>query len=230
MRGLTTPKLELCAALLGSQLLEQVRKNTNFSKMVTFWSDSSIVLHWLQSPPTIWKVFVSNRIAEVQKLTNKDIWRYVPSKENPADRISRGALPSQIIEDSLWWHGPKFLLQSVKDWPESIIHLSRTDQEARDVEARRAVTFATVQHDQSVIDRYSELGKLLRVAGYCFRFCSNASSSREGRTIGPLQPCEVDYALKSLIRSVQASFRISGRAAISRCKSTTKTNQQGQET
>lgn len=93
----------------------------------------------------------------------------------------------------------------MKDWPESVIHLSRTDQEARDVEARRAVTFATVQHDQSVIDRYSELGKLLRVAGYCFRFCSNASSSREGRTIGPLQPCEVDYALKSLIRSVQAS-------------------------
>ncbi|XP_065092426.1 uncharacterized protein LOC135713264 [Ochlerotatus camptorhynchus] len=45
LRGLTIPKLDLCAALFGSQLMEKVRTTTNFSGTAIFWSDSSNVLH-----------------------------------------------------------------------------------------------------------------------------------------------------------------------------------------
>ncbi|XP_062704432.1 uncharacterized protein LOC134286776 [Aedes albopictus] len=205
LRGLTTPKLELCAALLGCQLLDQVRSTTRFTGVVTFWSDSSIILHWIRSPPTVWKVFVSNRIAEIQKLSIHDSWRHVPSKANPADRISRGVLPSEILEDSLWWHGPNFLVQAVETWPEDIVSLTREEQEVRDVEARQVVTFAVTHVDRSIIHRYSDLGRLLRVVSYCFRFCRNALSPQNRRKVGPLQPPEVDYSLKSLIRSVQGT-------------------------
>ncbi|XP_062713680.1 uncharacterized protein LOC115258488 [Aedes albopictus] len=205
LRGLTAPKLELCAALLGCQLLDQVRSTTRFTGVVTFWSDSSIVLHWIRSPPTVWKVFVSNRIAEIQKLSIHDSWRHVPSKANSADRISRGVLPSEILEDSLWWHGPNFLVQAVETWPEDIVSLTREEQEVRDVEARQVVTFAVTHVDHSIIHRYSDLGRLLRVVSYCFRFCRNALSPQNRRKVGPLQPPEVDYSLKSLIRSVQGT-------------------------
>nr|XP_029714463.1 uncharacterized protein LOC115258488 [Aedes albopictus] len=187
------------------QLLDQVRSTTRFTGVVTFWSDSSIVLHWIRSPPTVWKVFVSNRIAEIQKLSIHDSWRHVPSKANPADRISRGVLPSDILEDSLWWHGPNFLVQAVETWPEDIVSLTREEQEVRDVEARQVVTFAVTHVDHSIIHRYSDLGRLLRVVSYCFRFCRNALSPQNRRKVGPLQPPEVDYSLKSLIRSVQST-------------------------
>nr|XP_029708291.1 uncharacterized protein LOC115254764 [Aedes albopictus] len=132
-------------------------------------------------------------------------WRHVPSKANPADRISRGVLPSEILEDSLWWHGPNFLVQAVETWPEDIVSLTREEQEVRDVEARQVVTFAVTHVDRSIIHRYSDLGRLLRVVSYCFRFCRNALSPQNRRKVGPLQPPEVDYSLKSLIRSVQGT-------------------------
>ncbi|XP_062542388.1 uncharacterized protein LOC134210352 [Armigeres subalbatus] len=203
LRGLTIPKLELCAALLGCQVIDQIRNITKFSGSTTFWSDSSIVLHWIQSPPTVWKVFVSNRIAEINKLTHNDNWRHVPSKLNPADRISRGVLPTQILEDSLWWHGPDYLVQDLEYWPEDIVTLTRAEQESRDIEARQTISFTVMQTDHSIIHRYSDLGKLLRVVSYCFRFCNNTRSAKGCRNIGLLQPSEVDYSLKSLIRFVK---------------------------
>ncbi|XP_053698870.1 uncharacterized protein LOC128745823 [Sabethes cyaneus] len=117
LRGLSIPRLELCAAVLGSQLIHNLRTTTDFVGSVVFWSDSTVVLHWIWSPPNEWKVFVSNRVAEVQRLTRGLPWNHVSSELNPADAISRGINPIQIIDNSLWWHGPPFLTQPVETWP-----------------------------------------------------------------------------------------------------------------
>ncbi|XP_053685762.1 uncharacterized protein LOC128735296 [Sabethes cyaneus] len=76
LRGQSIPRLELCAALLGSQLVHNLRTNTGFNGQVTFWSDSTIVLHWIKSRSHNWKVFVSNRVAEIQRLLNGSEWRH----------------------------------------------------------------------------------------------------------------------------------------------------------
>ncbi|XP_062535425.1 uncharacterized protein LOC134204663 [Armigeres subalbatus] len=59
LRGLSIPRMELCAAVLGSQLVHNLRNTTDFRGSAVFWSDSTVVLHWIQSPPNEWKVFVS---------------------------------------------------------------------------------------------------------------------------------------------------------------------------
>jgi len=60
------PRLELVAAHLLSKLLPYVAKLLNIDISHTFaWTDSSIVLCWLQKSPTTLKTFVAHRIAYI---------------------------------------------------------------------------------------------------------------------------------------------------------------------
>ena len=65
MKGLSMPKLELRAALLGTRLKEDVLKALTIPVSNTFmWTDSTTVLQWFNSgikQPT----FVANRIGEI---------------------------------------------------------------------------------------------------------------------------------------------------------------------
>lgn len=82
---------------------------------VILWTDPKIVLSWLQSSPSRWTTFVANRVSEIQELTTNFELRYVDWKENPADYLSRGLSPSEIISNRQWWEGPDFLLNQGLD-------------------------------------------------------------------------------------------------------------------
>ncbi|XP_065075305.1 uncharacterized protein LOC135699059 [Ochlerotatus camptorhynchus] len=58
LRKLSTPRLELCAAVVGAQLAGFVLESTKWTCPVTYWTDSSIVLHWIASSSSTWKVFM----------------------------------------------------------------------------------------------------------------------------------------------------------------------------
>ncbi|XP_062541341.1 uncharacterized protein LOC134209372 [Armigeres subalbatus] len=201
LRGQSIPRLELCAALLGSQLADTLRRETDFVESPTFWVDSSIVLHWLKSQSNVWKVFVSNRIAEIQRLTNGSKWRHVPSELNPADRISRGMMASQISKDDLWWHGPSFLKDPVDSWPECVV--STPDAHHLQQEACPVHSMHSTIVDSTIFDRFSDLAKLVRVVARCYRFFNNAKLPRNDRIDGTLNPEEGEHALKILVRQAQ---------------------------
>jgi len=91
LKQLTMPRLELCAATLLSKLYKKSIRALNITINESYiWTDSSIVLTWLQGPPTKSKTFVSNRVATIKDETAVATWRHVPSQSNPADLISRG--------------------------------------------------------------------------------------------------------------------------------------------
>ncbi len=96
------PRLELCAALSGSQLSKLlVTELTIPIHSVTHWSDSTTVLTWLKSSSCRYKVFVGTRVAEIQEPTSSASWCYVKSGDNLADDITRG----KFLRDLQWGAG-----------------------------------------------------------------------------------------------------------------------------
>lgn len=62
-----------------------------------FWCDSQIVLSWLNSEANRLQVFVSNRVAEKQRLCDTALGSYVNTKDNSADIASRGVYPKALF-------------------------------------------------------------------------------------------------------------------------------------
>ncbi|GFY11986.1 uncharacterized protein TNCV_4974861 [Trichonephila clavipes] len=77
----------------------------NLSQVILF-SDSTIALSWIKTPPHLLKTFVANRVAKIRELTVNFSWHHISSENNPADLVSRGLSVSDLINSSLWWKGP----------------------------------------------------------------------------------------------------------------------------
>ncbi|XP_065088027.1 uncharacterized protein LOC135709561 [Ochlerotatus camptorhynchus] len=106
-KEITTPRAELLAAQLLARLtVKQLDALDVQFESVVLWSDSQIVLCWLRKSPDYLAVYVGNRVREIQRSTDNFAWKYIPSKSNPADTISRGIQPKNLKAHELWWNGP----------------------------------------------------------------------------------------------------------------------------
>ncbi|XP_069105172.1 uncharacterized protein [Argopecten irradians] len=120
MEGHTTPRLELCAAVLATQILQTVLDNSEiqFGK-VKLYSDSRVVLGYIHNTTRRFYVYVANRVERIRRITTPKQWLYISTHQNPADQGTR-SIPSTKIQESVWLKGPPFLTLSnlVKENPE----------------------------------------------------------------------------------------------------------------
>ena len=103
------PRLELMAATLSAKVGHKLKKELQYPiNYETYWTDSQVVMGYIKNHSKRYKVFVANRVTLINKLTNAEDWKYVQSKNNPADEASRGVNPKKW-KNSSWFEGPKFL-------------------------------------------------------------------------------------------------------------------------
>ncbi|XP_057380651.2 uncharacterized protein LOC130703047 [Daphnia carinata] len=155
---LSVPKLELNAALLGARLAKTVGTSLPPGMISSrkFWTDSSTVRNRIRATAAHYQVFVSNRIGEIQTITEPDEWRFVPGALNPADAATRSTLDGTIFPVA-WLKGPKFLSQSGQEWPMDLPWIA-VNEEKRP--ARTLVITQPVQRDWTQIQITPELSCL----------------------------------------------------------------------
>ena len=118
LKVLSLPQLELMAALIGTRLAKFLLDTLSSrypNLKVKIWSDSEIVLYWINSNRKL-KQFVMHRINEMKGLFPVSTWNHCPTDQNPADLLTRGITTSQLQLSSLGNNGPTWLLQE-SQWP-----------------------------------------------------------------------------------------------------------------
>ncbi|KAI5638847.1 pao retrotransposon peptidase domain-containing protein [Phthorimaea operculella] len=202
----TIPKLDLAGAALRARLLNHVtcnlRGTINLDETVYAWTDSRIVLCWLQTSVHTLEVFVANRVSQITGSETPLVWRHVPGEWNPADCASRGCRAPDLVSHPLWW-GPQWLTESPQEWPfnECRAPLGPPDRGLR-VNVGQLVP---KPNPAFLLERYSSLDKLLGVTGWIKRFVNNCRKPQAERNFAPvLSPAERNAALCSLVRVVQA--------------------------
>ncbi|GFV19621.1 integrase catalytic domain-containing protein [Trichonephila clavipes] len=153
VKSITLPRLELLAALLLSEhyvvVLESLRKVIQIDKSFLF-SDSQIVLDWLKSSPSRWKIFVANP----SKLKVHKLW---------------WSGPQWLSQDSL--HFPSIDLST------SCEEDVKCEEKSSTV-LTNVSTSSQGSYLLEIIAKYSSFSRLIRVIAWCKRFIKNCRSSR----------------------------------------------------
>ncbi|XP_062558043.1 uncharacterized protein LOC134222915 [Armigeres subalbatus] len=203
LKRLTLPRLELSAAKEAAALHSKVTKALSMGNVRTvFWSDSTIVLHWLRAPPNSWQTFVANRVSMIQTATFAHSWRHISGKENPADLVSRGMTINDFLCSNLWKRGPPWLSNNEDEWPKRTEHEGPPDEQ---LEVRKVVHTVVVEDPPNEMFRlHSSLSTLLRIVAYCRRFAYNCRNRDDRKDTLALSHEEIYSAKITLTRIAQA--------------------------
>lgn len=203
-RKISIPRLELCAAVLAAKLFEKVHATLQIKfDQCYFWTDSTITLAWIKATSSQYKTFVANRVSEIQRLTNVESWRHVPTKYNPADLISRGSSVIQLLNSDLWWNGPSFLMSHSDMWPTNPDSTVFTPEILEQKSKSTVVVLFNSNDDFKLLTNYSTFTKLQRVTAFCLRFIHNCKHPKELRNKQSLTVKELNNATEVLVRIVQ---------------------------
>lgn len=202
VKPVSLPRLELCGAVLLSNLLRQISDATRIptTEMVA-WTDSSIVLAWLQGDPGRWQTFVRNRIVTILDNVGSR-WYHVASEDNPADLASRGMLLEDLKKSKLWWKGPTWLAQ--KDIELNTINNLTTDLEIKTRENIETNLKINETEEKSLTTKFEEfdtLTELLKTVAYCRRFINNKKKNIDQDKV--ISTEELNIALEKCVKLYQ---------------------------
>lgn len=126
----------------------------------------------------------------------------MPTKNNPADLLSRGLSPLLVKDCSLWWHGPEWLLMTSYSWPTLPMEPTKPVTELK-YKPIICINSSTQHYD--VLDRFSSLFQMKRIMAYCRRFSHNcfARKRKEDRRLGRLTSLELHNTLNWIIKLKQ---------------------------
>ncbi|XP_058811104.1 uncharacterized protein LOC131675997 [Topomyia yanbarensis] len=171
LKQLTIPRLELQGAVLGSRLLNTIIETHSLPiKQRYLWTDSRTVLSWIHSDQRNYKQYVAFRIGEIHSLTNPDEWRWLPTKHNVADDVTKWQAGRRFESDSPWFQGTSFLNHFEELWPQ------QPQVDPNVLEEIRAINmFHDVSVMEAVIDplRFSKWKVLIRTVACVYRFITN---------------------------------------------------------
>lgn len=204
-KTVSLPRLELCSATLLTKLMTKIRQSLQpaLIDIPTYgWTDSMVVLGWLQGDPARWKTFVATRVKRIIDIMPKSCWRHVSSNDNAADCATRGLTPSQLANHPLWWEGPSWLKNDIND---STITADCPQIELKTKFQSNALQLV-VPMVEEMLSKHSSLTRIVRIMSWVSRFISNARDKANAARAPHLTSSEIVASYNTIIKSVQARF------------------------
>lgn len=177
--------------------------------IVAFYTDSKVVLGYIQNESRGFYVYVANSVQVIRKISNPEQWTYLDTNENPADLATR-PLNAQNIAESDWLTVPKFLkttLSSRKERPEKI-PLNESDPEVR----KEVVAFTTQSSKRCGLGaerfpRFSSLYSLQRTIANLIvavkEFKRRKNGAQESNDQGPGSTKKATRLRNSIVKELQ---------------------------
>ncbi|KAG7295220.1 hypothetical protein JYU34_022191 [Plutella xylostella] len=197
---LTIPKLELNGSLLLSKLAFHVSSLLNI-KNVHLFCDSKIVLGWLDTSPVKVPAYIGNRVQEIKKHTVGMSWHFTPGLLNPADILSRGADPLDLVNNTLWKQGPDYLEGNNYNF-----HLAHIEEPFQCTESIDTVCVTNVEDKviHPLFEKYSTLYKTIRIMVYVLKFIKICK--KKTVNLGQISIGDFREALNSIIKGIQLHY------------------------
>ncbi|XP_047138310.1 uncharacterized protein LOC124814560 [Hydra vulgaris] len=128
------------------------------------------------------KQFVANRVEFIQSKTELKQWRYIPTKTNVADLLTRGTTVKELESNYVWWHGPSFLNSLEEKWPQN--HIEVTQEASIEVKKNPVLmNFALSTEGDIAADEYHESEKEIITKAQKESFKEEYSNIEKGKPI-----------------------------------------------
>ena len=174
LRKMTIPRLELTAAALAVKMDIMLKKELGLEiKKSHFWSDSTIVLGYINNTSKRFQTYVANRVSTIHGGSSVNQWRHIESRLNPADEVSRGLSAKELVKSDRWLSGPKFLTEE-EQWPkqEEVQTVSDDDPEVKREKTSKKFLSANeneIPPTTRLLEKYSSWYKVQRIVAYMLR-------------------------------------------------------------
>ena len=174
LSGHTIPRLELCGAVLASEIYQVISEQLDIKlDKVRFYTDSKIVLGYIHNETRRFYTYVSNRVERIRRISKPDQWTYISTEANPADYATRIAPVSQL-QNSPWLVGPLHILQQNTETNDENFPL---ENEESDKELRPVVTsmksISTTSLGSKRFERFSSWKGLIRTLAHLRHIASS---------------------------------------------------------
>ena len=165
----------------------------------TYWTDSKVILGYINNEVKRFKIFVANRVQTIEESSNVEQWKYISSKENPANDGSRGLDATKVNKVTCWFNGPAFFWKPESEWTISAEFQPPTEE---DPEVRKEVTVnATGIKRYNILDMLEERISCwvkMRTLAYVKKFICGLREKIKKRNISNITdqkyPCVLNVA------------------------------------
>ncbi|MCP9260847.1 Pao retrotransposon peptidase family protein [Dirofilaria immitis] len=112
IKGITKPRLELLAIIIGVRAAHFVINQLNLEKVPVLYG-LTLSAHYIgyRTVPDY-----CQNLYRIEKA--KFLFRYIPTKYNPVDIATKGLSPAKLGNYETWWNGPSWLVKEGTNWPQ----------------------------------------------------------------------------------------------------------------
>lgn len=215
LNGHTIPRLELCGAVLATELAEIISVQLGIPlQTMRFYTDSRVVLGYIGNRTRRFYTYVSNRVDRILRISNANQWNFISSEKNPADSCTRCNTNVINIMRLPWITGPQWLCDVTEMKPTQFPLVEPdSDREVRPIDrpvicSQTDVTITTTGSDliTKKFDRFDRWSCLITGIACLKRVCRRFRACRDQKPMQLTRYDEIREAETFVLKQIQQEF------------------------